>query len=274
MLDLLNQDISEETAKYIKTILESWKEKEFDQMTQESEQALSEKMEELERENASYREELKEQFTEKMLEGLAELKETVRAEVLSEVIKNNPELKILTQIKSLVAPLIDEDYRDNMYEDTLIKLSEENEKLKRECELNEGKETLTHLLQGYNAKTQQAMIQLIEPGSPEEIQEQFYKLYNNLSVLFESDNSDDSDDSYDSSDSSDDSDDSYDFSDDSDDSYDFSDDSDDSSSGLSEGYISEGYKGFPDDGKKSKKESKKEPQQKISSLADIIKLYV
>lgn len=267
MLDLLNQDLSEETAKYIKTILESWKEKEFDQMTQESEQALNEKMEELERENASYREELKEQFTEKMLDGLTEMKEAVRAEVLSEVIKNNPELKILTQIKSLVAPLIDEDYRDNMYEDTLAKLSEENERLKRECELNEGKETLTHLLQGYNAKTQQAMIQLIEPGSPEEIQEQFYNLYNKLSVLFEADDSDDSDDF------SDDSDDSYDFSDDSDDSYDFSDDSDDSEDEVSEGYISEGYKGFSEDKKKSKAK-KENSTQGFSSLADIIKLYV
>ena len=70
-----------------------------------------------------------------MLDGLNELKESIRAEVTAEVIKNNPELKIFEQVKEIVAPLVSENYRDNAYEDTITKLSEEVETLRREQEI-------------------------------------------------------------------------------------------------------------------------------------------
>ena len=230
-LNLLDKQLDEASQKYIQDYLTSWKESVTNQLVEQMEKEKQAKIEELEEENAAYREELKEEFTEKMLDGLEELKESIRAEVTAEVIKNNPELKILEQVKEVIAPLISENYRDNAYEDTITKLSEENEFLRREQELQEGAKTLATLLAPYSAKTQKLVTSLIREGSAEEITEQFYNIIDSLTGLFEDDSSkdDSSDDSSDSSDeSSDDSNDSSDES--SDDSNDSSDESSDDSS--------------------------------------------
>lgn len=226
-LNLLDKQLDEASQKYIQDYLTSWKESVTNQLVEQMEKEKQAKIEELEEENAAYREELKEEFTEKMLDGLEELKESIRAEVTAEVIKNNPELKILEQVKEVIAPLISENYRDNAYEDTITKLSEENEFLRREQELQEGAKTLATLLAPYSAKTQKLVTSLIREGSAEEITEQFYNIIDSLTGLFEDDGSKD-DSSDDSSDSSDDSSDSSDES--SDDSSDSSDESSDESS--------------------------------------------
>ena len=114
-----------------------------------------------------------------------ELKESIRAEVTAEVIKNNPELKIFEQVKEIVAPLVSENYRDNAYEDTITKLSEEVETLRREQEIQEGAKTLASLLAPYSDKTQRLILSLIKEGSPDEVTEQFYNIYDSLSNVFE-----------------------------------------------------------------------------------------
>ena len=188
-LNLLNEELDEASKKYIQETLEAWKEGVVEQLVKQVEQEKQAKLEELEEETAAYREQLKEEFTEKMLDGLNELKESIRAEVTAEVIKNNPELKIFEQVKEIVAPLVSENYRDNAYEDTITKLSEEVETLRREQELQEGAKTLAALLAPYSDKTQKLILSLIKEGSPEEVTEQFYNIYDSLSNIFEADDS-------------------------------------------------------------------------------------
>src|SRR5574344_71330 len=183
-LSLLDQDLDEASQKYIQESLESWKESVTNQLMEEVEQVKAEKLEELEEENQAYKEELKSEYADKMIEGLQELKESVKADVTASVIKENPEIKILEQIKDIIAPLISEDYRDSTYEDTISKLSEENEALKHEQELNEGAKTLANLLAPYNEKTQKLVLNLIHEGTPEEVTEQFYQIFEGLEDTF------------------------------------------------------------------------------------------
>ena len=192
-LNLLDEELDEASQKYIQESLEAWKESVTNQLVEQMEQEKQAKIEELEEENVAYREQLREEFTEKMLDGLNELKESIRAEVTAEVIKNNPELKIFEQVKEIVAPLVSENYRDNAYEDTITKLSEEVETLRREQEIQEGAKTLASLLAPYSDKTQRLILSLIKEGSPDEVTEQFYNIYDSLSNVFEAeeDSSDD-----------------------------------------------------------------------------------
>ena len=184
-LNLLDEELDEASQKYIQESLESWKESVTNQLVEQMEQEKQAKLEELEEENAAYREQLKEEFTEKMLDGLNELKESIRAEVTAEVIKNNPELKIFEQVKEIVAPLVSESYRDNAYEDTILKLSEENEALRKEQELQEGAKTLATLVAPYSEKTRKMFVSLIKEGSPEEVTEQFYNIFETVSQFVE-----------------------------------------------------------------------------------------
>ena len=190
-LNLLDEELDEASRKYIQESLESWKEGVVEQLVKQMEQEKQVKFEELEEETNAYREQLKEEFTEKMLDGLNELKESIRAEVTAEVIKSNPELKIFEQVKEIIAPLVSEGYRDNAYEDTITKLSEEVETLRREQELQEGAKTLAALLAPYSDKTQKLILSLIKEGSPEEVTEQFYNIYDSLSNIFEEGSSED-----------------------------------------------------------------------------------
>ena len=65
-LNLLNEELDEESQKYIQETLEAWKESVTNQLVEQMEQEKQAKLEELEEENAAYREQLKEEFTEKM----------------------------------------------------------------------------------------------------------------------------------------------------------------------------------------------------------------
>lgn len=190
-LNLLDEELDEASQKYIQESLEAWKESVTNQLVEQMEQEKQAKIEELEEENVAYREQLREEFTEKMLDGLNELKESIRAEVTAEVIKNNPELKIFEQVKEIVAPLVSENYRDNAYEDTILKLSEEVETLRREQEIQEGAKTLASLLAPYAEKTQKLILSLIKEGSPDEVTEQFYNIYDSLAGVFEEEGSSD-----------------------------------------------------------------------------------
>jgi len=192
-LNLLDEELDEASQKYIQESLEEWKESVTNQLVEQLEQEKQAKLEELEEENNAYREQLKEEFTEKMLDGLNELKESIRAEVTAEVIKNNPELKIFEQVKEIVAPLVSENYRDNAYEDTITKLSEEVESLRREREIQEGAKTLASLIAPYSEKTQKVVTSLIKEGTSEEVTEQFYNIFESLSTLFEEEADDDDD---------------------------------------------------------------------------------
>ena len=260
-LNLLNEELDEESQKYIQETLEAWKESVTNQLVEQMEQEKQAKLEELEEENAAYREQLKEEFTEKMLDGLNELKESIRAEVTAGVIKNNPELKIFEQIKEIVAPLVSEGYRDNAYEDTITRLSEENEALRREQELQEGAKTLASLLAPYSEKTQKLVVSLVKEGSPEEVTEQFYNIFETLSNVFEAeeDNSekDDSEDEEENSKKSKKS-----NEDNSDDSEDEDDSEEDEETQNEESYITEGYEGYDN-----------QPKENAYSLKNTLKAY-
>ena len=183
-ISLLNEELDDESATYLKETIESWKEEMVAKLQEEVEQAKNAKIEELEEANIAYREELKEEYSDKLFAALEDLRESVKAEATSNVIKNNPELQILEQIKELVAPLLNENYVDDTYSNTIAKLQEELEELRHEKELREGAETLSDLLSPYSKKTQQLVLSLIKEGTPEEVTEQFYNIMESLEEVF------------------------------------------------------------------------------------------
>ena len=254
-LNLLNEELDEESQKYLQEKLEEWKESVVNQLTEQSEQETQAKLEELERESEAYREQLKEEFTEKMLEGINELKESIRAEVTAEVIKNNPELKIFEEVKEKIAPLVSENYRDNTYEDTIMTLSNELDAVKRELELREGAETLANLLAPYNKTTRDVVLALIKEGSPEEVSEQFYSILEAVTSEKDDDSEDDDEDSKEKESKDDNSEDDDSDNDDEDDDDSEDDDEDDEDtqkeSFEEDSYITEGYEGFDAEAKKS-----------------------
>ena len=268
-LNLLDEELDEASQKYIQESLEAWKESVTNQLVEQMEQEKQAKIEELEEENVAYREQLREEFTEKMLDGLNELKESIRAEVTAEVIKNNPELKIFEQVKEIVAPLVSENYRDNAYEDTITKLSEEVETLRREQEIQEGAKTLASLLAPYSDKTQRLILSLIKEGSPDEVTEQFYNIYDSLSNVFEaeegSSDDDTSSDDTSSDDTSDDDTSSDDTSDDDTSSDDTSDDDTTNEGAKDDSFITEGVTGLD----QPKAENKYSLKNVLKSYANI-----
>ena len=243
-LSLLNEELDEESATYLKESINAWKEDMLAKLQEEVEQAKAAKIEELEEANLAYREELKEEYSDKLMSALSELKESVKADATAAVIKNNPELRILEQIKELVAPLLNEEYRDEAYSDTIAKLSEENEALRRNEAIMEGAQTLSELLAPYSEKTQKLVLSLIKEGSAEEVTEQFYNIMDSLQEVFaESDDDENSED-----DAEDDEDDKKkkEPKDDEDDEDDDEDSDDDEDDGVDESYIEEGFSGFDD----------------------------
>jgi hypothetical protein len=246
-LNLLDEELDAESQKYIQESLDNWKESVVNNLIQEMEEVKQAKIEELEEQNLAYRAELKEEFTEKMLANLEELKESIRAEVTAEVIRNNPELKILEQVKELVAPLLGEEYRNSTYEDAIFKLSQENEQLKREQEINEGAKTLANLLAPYSENVQKIVVSLIKEGSPEEVTEQFLNIYDSLSNIFEAEKADDEDEDTSDEEDTEDADEADDSDEDNEDTEDDSDDEDEDvkeSHEEDESFINEGYEGF------------------------------
>ena len=207
-INLLDNSLDEASQKYIQEALENWKESVSNQLIEQMEEVKAAKIEELEEENQKYREQLREEYADKMMAGLSDLKEKMKAEITAKVVKDNPELKILEQIKEAVAPLLNEEYRDVTYSNSLAALSEEVEELRREKALAEGKETLTDLLAPYSDKTKRMVSALIKEGTSDEVTENFYNLVENLPDLFEEENKDkdedDDDEDYEDDDQNDD----------------------------------------------------------------------
>jgi len=191
-LSLLEQELDEASASFLEESLNAWKEATANSLMEEFEQVKAEKLEELEEENLAYREELKQEYADKLLEALEELKESVRAEITASILQNNPEIKILEQIKEVIAPVIQEDYREGIYEDSILTLQAENEQLKRQIELTEGAKTLASLVAGYDAPVRNLIVSLIKEGSPDEVSNQFYEILESLENTFgEGDEEDD-----------------------------------------------------------------------------------
>ena len=238
-ISLLNEELDEESATYLKESINAWKEEMMAKLQEEVEQAKNDKIEELEEANIAYREELKEEYSDKLIAAINDLRESVKAEVTAEVIKNNPELKILEQVKELVAPLLNEDFREDAYSDTITQLSEENEALRREQEITEGAQTLAELLSPYSEKTQKLVLSLIKEGSPEEVTEQFYTIMESLQEVFAEEDDDEEEEEDDKNSKSDEEDDDEEEDDESDD--------DDDEDVKNESYIYEGFEGDDDD---------------------------
>jgi hypothetical protein len=182
---LLEQELDEDSARFIESTLEEWKETIANTLMEEFEAMKAAKIEELEEDALSYRETLKAEYADKMFEALEELKESVRAEVTASVLQENPEIKILEQIKELIAPTIQEDYRSGIYEDSVSVLQQENQRLRREVELKEGAQTLAELVKPFDAPIKNLIVSLIQEGNSEEITEQFYNILESIETIFQ-----------------------------------------------------------------------------------------
>ena len=265
-LSILNEDLDDESAKFIKEAIDSWKEGVMEQLNEEVERAKEAKLEELERENLAYREELKAEYSDKLTNALYEAEDSIRADVTANVLKENPELKILESIKELVAPLLNEEYRNDAYSNTIAQLAEENESLRREQEILEGAQTLASLIAPYSKKTQKLVLSLIKEGSPEEVTEQFYELMESLEDVFAEDEKakDEDDDAEDEDDDAED-DDAEDDDEEEDDEEDDDDEDVDEDYYSDESYINEGFDGDDDT---------LEEGYDYSRLSDVIRSYV
>lgn len=261
-LSLLNEELDEESATYIQESIENWKESVMAQLQEEVERAKADKLEELEELNLRYREQLAEEYSDKLTTALAELKESVKADATASVLKNNPELKILEQIKDLVAPLLDENFRENSYSDTIAQLAEENAALRRECEITEGAQTLAELLAPYSDTTQKLVLSMIKEGSPEEVTEQFYTIMESLQNVFgEADNEEDEGDEDDDESKS-----NKNSKDDKDDEDNEEDEEEDEDDDIGESFLDEGFYGDDDDDVENDKD--------FSKIKNVMKSYI
>jgi len=160
--------------------LSNWKNEVTETLMAEVEEIKEQKLEELEEANVEYREKQKEEYASKMIAALKEMREELRAEVVTEMYDNNPELSILEQIKELVAPTLNEDFVGNIYAEEIQKLKEKIDTLEEAKSLDEGAKKLAELIAPYSEKTQNILLSLIKEGGPDEVTEQFYSLIENL----------------------------------------------------------------------------------------------
>lgn len=251
-INLLDNSLDEASQKYIQEALEGWKESVTNQLVEQMEEVKAAKLEEIEEENQKYRAALREEYADKMMAGLNEIKGKLKAEVTAKVVKDNPELKILEQIKEIVAPLLNEEYRDSTYSNTIAELTEELETLRKEKEITEGKITLENLLAPYTDKTKRMVSALIEEGNSDEVTEKFYNLIENLPEIFEAEDEETDDESEDDSEDEDSEEDKKkkgkkskkdDEDDEDDESEDDSEDETENESFEEDSYITEGYEG-------------------------------
>lgn len=193
MAGILDMDLDPENEKLLRETMETWKEETYLHLEEKANVKLEEKLEELEVANVEYKEQLKEEFADKLVVALDEMRDEIRADVITEMVKSNPEIRILEQIKELIAPTLNEEYFQNAYADELITLKEENDSLKEKINLEEGAKTLAELLTPYSKKTQNIIISLVKPGDAESITEQFYDIIENLEAIYEEDDAEEDD---------------------------------------------------------------------------------
>ena len=179
--DALNKELELNEEEQIREHIKSWKEEVINELNEEFDNEKQKLIQVLEEENVKYQEELKEEFADKMMLALNEMRDEIKAEVISEMVSSNPELQILEKIKELVAPTLNESYGGNLYSEEISILREENLKIKKEMQLEEGARTLAKLLSDYDRKTQRLIITLVNEGSAEEVTEQFYNIIESLS---------------------------------------------------------------------------------------------
>ena len=182
---ILNMELSPEDEKLLRESLLTWKEGMYADLLEEVELAKTEKIEELEEANRSYQELMKEEYAEKLITALDEMRSEIKSEVIAEMVTSNPELKVLEEIKRLIAPTLNEEYLGNMFAEEMKTLQEENEYYKYQLELDEGAQTLADLLSPYSSKTQNIILAMIKEGNSEEVTEQFYELIESLELINE-----------------------------------------------------------------------------------------
>ena len=192
--EILSMELTPEDEALLRESLSTWKEEVYATLMEEVEEIKAQKIEELEEANREYQMEVKEEYAQKMIEALDEMRSEIRAEVLTEMVDSNPDLKILEKVKELIAPTLNEDYFGNVYADEIQTLREENEALLRQVELEEGATALAELIAPYSEKTQNLLLALIKEGNEEEVTEQFYEIIENLKDLDEDEEEEDDDD--------------------------------------------------------------------------------
>lgn len=188
--DILDMEISEETASHLTEALVAWKEEYAATLEERNSEVLEEKIQELEELNERWREEMAEEYSDRYISALSEMRDEVKANVLAEYVDTDPTHRVMEEIKRLVAPTIDEEYTKNVYLEELLSLRDQVDSYEKEKQLKEGAETLEELIEGYDDKVKPLLRELLGEGTAEEVEEKFYKL---VSVLTEEDEDDDED---------------------------------------------------------------------------------
>jgi hypothetical protein len=191
--DILSLEISEEVAEQLSEALVSWKEEYASNLEEKNNEILEEKLQEIDEMNERWREEMAEEYSEKFISMLSEMRDEVKANVLAEFVDTDPTYKLMEEIKRLVAPTIDEEYTKNIYLEELLELRSQVSRLEEEKELEEGKRTLEELIENYDDKIKPLLREFIGAGSPDEVEDKFYKLITTLNEDTDDDDDDDFD---------------------------------------------------------------------------------
>jgi hypothetical protein len=178
--DILDMEISEETASHLTEALVAWKEEYAATLEERNSEVLEEKIQELEELNERWREEMAEEYSDRYISALSEMRDEVKANVLAEYVDTDPTHRVMEEIKRLVAPTIDEEYTKNVYLEELLSLRDQVEGFKKKMELEEGRRTLEELIESYDDRVKPLLREFIGEGSAEEVEEKFYKLVTSL----------------------------------------------------------------------------------------------
>jgi len=178
--NILDMELNEEQAVALKESLESWKEGVYAELSEESDARVQQKFEELEEASIAYKEQLKDEYADKMIEAINDMRAEIKAEVVSEMVSNDPSYQILEEIKKLIAPTLNEEYLNNVYGEEINTLREQVEAFKRDKELEEGLAEREALLENCSEEVKALMRTFIGEGTVEEVRDRYWEIADSL----------------------------------------------------------------------------------------------
>lgn len=181
--NILDMELNEEQAVALKESLESWKEGVYAELSEESDARVQKKFEELEEASIAYKEQLKDEYADKMIEAINDMRTEIKAEVVSEMVSNDPSYQILEEIKKLIAPTLNEEYLNNVFGEEINTLREQVEAFKRDKELEEGLEEREALIENCSEEVKALMRTFIGEGTVEEIRDRYWEIAESLETF-------------------------------------------------------------------------------------------
>jgi hypothetical protein len=179
MLDIFKKELTEEEAGQIRERLKAWKDEVYVKLHEQVEQQKTEAIAKLNEQSISYKKALKRKMKSKLNEAISEMRVALKSEVVQEMYEENPEMKVLEAVKTVIAPLMGKNVNEAT---TIVSLQNKIKELESKEMIREGKEKLGELISPYDEKTQKILTKLIGEGTVEEVTEKFYDIAESLEI--------------------------------------------------------------------------------------------